>query len=830
MSVLKDASATALYGSRAANGVIIITTKKGKSGDSNINVKANLGFTDRAIPEYDLVNSREYYQMMYEGVKNKYPGYSHTVYMGELLKQLGYYNQFNVSSNELINPETGKVPETAKKLWDENWSDELFRIGKRQEYVASASGGSEKANYYISAGYLNTEGIVIASDFERFNARINGEAHLTDWLTAGLNFSGSTTEQNAPNASGNSYTNGFMFTRNIAPIYPVRLYDDAGKQIYRDGKEVYDYGNELGRSRAYGNNINPVATQSLDKKQYKRDAVSSRGFLNFSIIEGLSLKVSASTDYYHDNNLNYQNRDYGDGQSVMGRSTRYSKRSMTFSANELITYDKTFNESHHVNILFGHENYSRNYNYMSAQRTGFPFMGFYELDAAAKGKGSNSYEDQFRMESYLSRINYDYNNKYYLSLSYRADGSSRFHKDKRWGSFWSIGGSWRMTAEPFLSDIDWLNNLSVKASFGSQGQDNLGTYYAYQGLYSLEYANNGLPGIWEYRRATPDLTWEKNNSLNMGFDARIFNKLTVEAEYYIRKSNDLLFSLPLAPSTGIDEIDSNIAEITNKGFDITLNANIIASDRVQWDLSANFTHYTNEITELPQGDIIQGTKKWSEGRSVYDFYLREFAGVDPETGKSMWYTDVKTTNEAGKTIIEKQKTTNYNYASKYYVGTSIPDLMGGITNTFKFGDFDAAVTLTYTIGGKVLDYSYMGLMHGGDKYGNNLHKDILDRWTEENQNTDIPVMDHDQNANGLSSRFLFDGDYLKVKNVTIGYTMPTTILERFNVKQARIYASGANLLTLTSLKGLDPSQSFSGINNNEYTPLRTITLGVNLKF
>lgn len=829
LTVLKDASATALYGSRAANGVIVITTKKGKTNENQITFTANVGTNTRGIPEYDRVSVPQYYELAWENIYGAQlnistPDATARQYATDnLIDLLGGYNTYDVADNTVVGT-TGAINPAGNLLWNDNWYDEMHRTGIRQDYTLTASGGKEKSTYYISGNYLKDEGIVKASNYDRFTVRLNADVQARKWLKTGVNTAVSTSSQNFPASSGSSYVNSFMWSRMIAPIYPVYLYDLAGElQVDANGNKIFDWGNEYGRARTYSANSNPLGVIALDKRIYKRDNLQTKGFVEISFLKDFKLNVNANADYQGYLGLTHQNADYGDAQAFAGRSTRTATRRLTFSANELLTWNKTLG-SHSFDVLVGHENYSLQYNNISATKTGFPFAGLYELDAAATPEGSSSYEDNLRMESYFSRVNYNYADRYYLSLSARTDGSSRFAPDYRWGKFWSVGASWRVSQEEFMSGIDWISDLKIKASYGSQGNDNLGTYYAYLGLYSLGWNNIDYPGLIASRLPTPDLLWEKNNSLNGGIEFTVFDRVTVNFEYYQRKSVDLLFYVPLPASTGFSGYDSNVGEMVNTGFDADVNIIVVNQPKFKWTTDINLSHYNNEITKLPEGQekIISGTKQWMVGHSVYDFYTYQSAGVDPANGDALW----KVFDADGNVT---DTTNNYANANRAYTGTSsIPILTGGMTNTFRFGDFDLSFLITFGFGGYIYDGSYASLM--SQTLGTNFHVDMLNRWTPTNTVTDVPRLYQYTNGNATSDRFIVPSDYLSFRNLTVGYNLPRKFASAISVSSARISAVITNLHTFSYRKGLDPMQSFDGTTDNAYTPLRTTSLALTMNF
>jgi TonB-linked SusC/RagA family outer membrane protein len=828
LTILKDASATALYGSRAANGVIVITTKKGTTNENQLSFTASIGTNVRGITEYERVSVPEYYELAWENIYGAQlnintPDATARTYASEnLINLLGGYNAYDVANNAVVGTD-GHI-NSGNLLWTDNWYDEMHRVGLRQDYSLTASGGKEKSTYYISGNYLKDKGIVKASNYDRFTIRLNADVQARNWLKLGVNTSAATSLQNYPQSSGPAYVNSFMWSRMIAPIYPVYLYDlDGNLQTDAAGNKIFDWGNGYGRGRTYSANSNPLGVITLDKRLYKRDNVQTKGFIEIAFLKDFKLTANANADYSGNSGLTHQNAEYGDAQPFAGRSTRYTSRRLTFSFNQLLTWNKTFG-SHYFDVLLGHENYSLKHNYLSATKTGFPFAGLYELDAAATPEGSSSYEDNLRMESYFSRLNYNYDNRYYLSLSARTDGSSRFAPDYRWGKFWSVGASWRISQEEFMSGLGWIDDLKIKASYGSQGNNNLGTYYAYLGLYSLGWNNLDYPGLIASRLSTPKLLWEKNNSLNGGIEFTIFDRLTINFEYYKRKSVDLLFAVPLPASTGLSSYDANVGEMQNIGFDADLNVVVVNEPKIRWTTDLNLSHYTNEITKLPEGQekIISGTKQWMVGHSIYDYYTFQYAGVDPANGDALW----KVHDDEG---IVTGTTNDYANATRAYTGTSsIPILTGGMTNTLKVGDFDLSLLITFGFGGYIYDGSYANLM--GQILGTNFHVNMLKRWTPTNTVTDVPRLYQYIDANAESDRFIVPSDYLSFRNLTIGYNLPRKFASAISVSSARISAVITNLHTFSYRKGLDPMQSFDGTTDDAYTQLRTTSVVLTMNF
>lgn len=887
ITVLKDATAAALYGARGANGVIVISTTKGTPGRMELEVKVRHGWSDRAIAEYPRLNQAQFYEKTWEAHRNSlYYAAGYTMAEANQIAssgvdgdgnsintvaQLGNYNAYDVNPTQLIGTD-GKINPNASLLWTDDWNEELFRIANKQDYNVNVSGGDEKSNYYISLGYLNEEGLLEFSNMERFTGRVNAESQVKKWLKIGLNTSAVTYATNNFSEGNSTTSNPFFFTRVMGPIFPVYAYNTwgqpgAGSQILdSDGNPIFDfgsgqmtfddgYGNTVVGLRPYAGTFNLKGSLNLDERSSSVDAVSARTYADFAIVRGLNFRTNLSVDFNGANGTTYQNSTYGDAAGY-GRITKDYGRRLVLTFNQLLTYTRAFG-LHNVDLLAGHENYMYRFNYLTATRIGFPFEGIRELAPASTGEGSTSYENNDRIESFLGRVNYDFADRYYLSASIRRDGSSRFHPDTRWGTFWSLGGSWRVSEENFLQ-IDWINTLKLKASYGVQGNNEGIGFYPWQGLYGLGWDNNVFSGALASSLELAELIWEKNANFNTGVEFAVFNRLRGTVEYFVRRSDNLLFEVPQPRSLGIDSKWENIGGMENRGIEAILNAEIVAADQFRWNVDFNITHYKNQITDLPQEEIIRGSKKLMVGKSIYEFYTWDYAGANAETGAALYWKDEVEVDGEGNPVLDEDgepvKTGNrlvtedHGDADRYYMGTSIPKVYGGLTNTFQFGPFDLSVFLTYSIGGKFLDYNYMWIMREGD-VGFSWHTDILDNWTEPVSADGLPTAtDTDGNTvaydpdliprveigntdlRNTSSRFLFDGTYFNVRNITLGYNLPRNIASRIGSSGLRVFVAADNLYIWTANPGMDPRMNFSGDAVTQYSPIKTFTVGLNVKF
>jgi TonB-linked SusC/RagA family outer membrane protein len=492
----------------------------------------------------------------------------------------------------------------------------------------------------------------------------------------------------------------------------------------------------------------------------------------------------------------------------------------------MLTYGKDFG-LHHIDATADHENYYLNVNGLSASRAGLAFPGNTNLAGAATPLGSSSQEDNHRIESYLLLANYNYNSKYLLSASIRYDGSSRFSPETRWGTpFWAVGGAWMLNKENFLNDVSWLDMLKVKASYGTNGNEALGGYYTWQSLYDLNYANGGDAGAIIANLGSNTLSWEHVKQLNAGFEAGLFkNRVNVEFNYFVKTNTDMLYYLPMPLSTGITSRPANIMDMENKGIELAINADVVRSDDFTWNTKLNLTHFKNEITKMPESEgqdsVITGNYMYTKGHSIYEYYLVESAGINHENGDELYYYYDANGN--------KLDTNNYAFAvanGKSYQGSSLPDLIGSFRNTFTYKGFGLDFMFTFGLGGKYYDGIYQGLM-GPGAIGQNWHEDILNSWTPENTDADLPRLEMDnQDIGQNSTRWLVDASYLSLRNVSLSYTFNSKWIKSAGLQSLMIYVNADNLMLLSKRKGMDPQATFAGNPDYIYSPARTVMFGV----
>lgn len=847
ITVLKDAASAALYGSRAANGVILITTKRGKEGKTQVTLEVKQGINVRGIANYDVITDPNQYMSTYwtalynQAINATTPSANPGEYASQnLIPRLGYNPYIGVADNQIINSE-GVMASGLQRRYTDDWLDEAYRTGYRQEYNVNISSGSQKATSYLSLGYLNDKGIIHETGFNRFSVREN----LSYELIKGLNLNGSVnyvrTEQDQIHASTNTgaTSNLFSFVSKIAPIYPIYQYDAQGDLILKDGQRQYDYGS----NRAYAKDYNPLGSVYSNKNKITSDAVILRGSASYELPIGLTFSANLGYDLQASNQSVMYSPTEGDAVSVRGRVRKTKIKTETLTANQLINYTKTFDQLHTLSLLVGHESYKYTYDYFYGEKTGMFQNDVDEFNNAIIMSAMNSFVQTKSIESYLSQVLYDYDNRYYFSSSFRRDGSSIFAKDHRWGNFWSVGGSWRISEEDFFNSAkSWMNNFRLRLSYGTSGNDQMkdidgySVYKPYADQYEVV-NNNGEVALVKLYKGNPKLTWEKNQVYNIGLDLGFLNnRFTVEFDAFIRKTSDLLLNYPLPTSTGDAYMPENLADMKNSGIEFVIGADIIKTDGLRWNITLNGSHVANEITKLPKDQIQLTTYNLlRKGGTIGDFYLIRYAGVNPENGESLWYYNDKTTGEL--------KTTNDDTAaqdSRYIAGSLLPSFTGGLTTTLEYANFDLSIMTNFQIGGKVLDTNYATLMGGGTA-GTNWHKDIANAWTPENNTSNIPRVEADnRKANVISDRFLTDASFLNIRNITLGYKLPGNLLKKLNMSSLRVSLSADNLGMFTKRQGFDPRNAlsgsvtgrkvYSGTTDYGYTPIRSFSLGISANF
>ncbi len=864
MTVLKDAAAAALYGARGANGVILVTTKKGKTGETTITAEARWGVNSRMIKNYDVLERPDtYMENLYTALYNGY--YYNTGYSAEQAHQtansklnasgkssaLGYQiytvpaDQYLIGRNGRLNPNATLGYSDGDFFYTpDNWADNSFSNEMRQEYNISARGGTEKMNYYISAGYLTDNGVIANSGFDRISTRLNVDYQVKEWLKIGSNigYTNSTSRYPGEQTSTNSSMNAFYIANMIAPIYPMFVRDADGN-IMRDAntnRPVYDYGDgySTNNPRNFMSISNPASDLAYNTTEYLMDILDAKWYANGDIFDGLSFKASLGL---HIDNTRYHdvgNKYYGQSANYGGSVTQDYTRSFVLEQQYLLNYKKEFGK-HNIDALVGYE--SMEYNSENVYAYGYNMYSDTNWtvgNVIDKINGSGSYGEIARV-GILSRVSYDFDTKYYVSASYRRDASSRFHPDNRWGDFFSFSAAWDIAKENFMSDAEWVNMLKLKASYGEQGNDGIGNNYAYIDQYQV----TGTDGVFAdgtlVYKGNKDITWETSKAINVGVDFSLFQgKIGGTVEYFSRQTSDMLYYKPMAPSNGYTEYPMNIGSMRNSGLEVELNFTPIETNDVKWTINANATFLKNEIVELHpdlEGEMISGSQIYREGESIYQFYMVEYAGVDPETGLAQyWAADVDKDGDAipGTEFKTDDWSKAYN-TNRKGTGDIMADVYGGVSTTVDFYGFDFTIQCAYQLGGKMFDSGYQQLMHGGSSSaaGRNWHTDILNAWTPENQYTDVPRLDAiDSYTSSTSTRFITSSDYFSINNITLGYTLPKRWTRVLGVESLRLYGAADNVALFSARKGFDPRMSYTSATSSTYSALRTISGGVKLTF
>ncbi|MFN8347513.1 MAG: TonB-dependent receptor [Spirosomataceae bacterium] len=846
ITILKDAASTALYGARAANGVVMITTKRGAKGKNIISAKYTKGFSTRALPEYSRVGPADYYPLMWEANRNNFayraaspvPLATASANASSGLGALVGYNVYDVPFAQLVDVE-GKLNPNAKMIYssdDLNWEKPLMRQGNRDEINLNFSGSGNTSDYYLSLSYLSDKGFLIRSDYERYTARLNVNTQMKPWFRTGANISATITKSNqadVPANGGTTFVNPFFFTRGMAPIYPIYAYDPANPSSFlmlENGNRRWDYGNLTAfglPSRPQNGGRHVIAETILNQNYFRRNVLGGRGFAEVTFLKNFKFTANVGTDITNLNDVTFGNPEIGDGAPA-GRASHDFQNITSYNLSQLLNYNKTFG-NHGIEALVGHENYNYTDNILEGSRSQQILDGNYELVNFTTTTNLNSQYNRRRVEGFFSRINYDYDQKYFLSFSARRDGSSKFYKDSRWGTFYSASGAWRLDQESFLKAAPVISMMKLRASYGQTGNDGGISNYAWQPLYALGWNNATEAGILQSSLGNTALEWESSNAFDVALEFGLLkNRISGTVEYFDRRSSNLIFDVPLPLSSGITTVTKNIGTMYNRGVELELNGTPVQTKDFSWNINLNATSLKNKITKMPEEskEIIDGTKKLKEGSSIYDFWLREYMGISSATGEVLYRA--ATYNSANSLITEKGDTvtTNVNNARFHYNGTSIPKVTGGFTNSFKYKGLSLSALVVYQIGGKIYDDAYASLMGSG--YHNAKHVDILRRWQKPGDVTDVPRMDAGRTTdfNAASDRWLIDASYLNVRSVTLSYTLPRLIAQKLYLENAQVYVSGENFFIKSRRSGMNVQQNFAGTTGNVYSSAKAVVMGI----
>lgn len=858
MSVLKDASSAALYGNRAANGVVLITTKKAKfSSKPNITLKMDQGFYRRGIAEYDRLNANEWMEASWVAMKNyalsggiaSTEAAAGTYATQHLVPDYVKRNIYNGADDALFDA-NGKLTAAMRTGYDDlDWQKAVERTGHRQEYNLSAAVASDKYNIYSSAGYLNEQGYTLNSGYERFTGRINTNYNANKWLELGLNISGTSSVRSYnSDARGSFYANPFYITRYMAPVYPVYLHNaDGTYALDAEGNKQYDTTSE------YLGNRNLPYEMTMDMDRVRRNVLDGLIYTKITLPYGFSLSGKVNLNHANTNRQTYNNPIIGDGASNNGRLSEYANQYISYTGQELLNWDHNFN-LHHVDVLLGHENYSWNRKYARVMNTKAAIAGLRALSNFVLNTDTEGYFEDYRTESYLGRLRYNFDEKYFFDFSLRRDGSSKFHKDKRWGNFFSAGVNWNIKKEKFMEKVKWVDALRARASYGEVGNDAAVNFYGYQALYYIT-KNGGNPALVRQKLAALDLKWETTQTLDFGVEGTLFDRLNFSLGYFDKRSKDLLFEVrfPLSAGSffGNDAIENltqyqNIGTISNRGFEIMLSGDVVRSKDWTWNLSFDATTLKNKVLKLPKGkDILHGQQNYSEGHSAYEWYTYHFVGVDQMTGKSLYDLDPKkeAAASAAGDLVEingTKYTTSTSQAIRKWAGTALPSVYGSFSSNLRWKDLSLTMLMTYSLGGKTMDGSYSTLMSTASaSSASALHKDVLNSWsgapdgmTATSANridpNGTPILDFNgsNDNNAISDRWLTSSSYLIMKNIMLTYRLPKALVTKWGLGGVSVKAGVENLFTLTGRKGMNPQYSFAGGSDDTYVSARVFNFGL----
>jgi len=824
ITVLKDAAAASLYGSRAANGVVIITTKSGKAGQGHLNFNAAVGIS--AVPkQYKMASSTDYYKMVYNDyldVANA-TGKDYT-WANAQTQGTFSWNPFNIDNPFDAN---GQLVSGAKNIINTDWQNEVMKKGYSQDYNLSYSGGTDKINYFFSIGYFDQTGTTPSARYTRYSGKASIDAKLNSWLKGGMNvvFSYATQNSEVSSSAGASPLYNAISFPNAVPVYKV---DTNGNYVLdANGEKQFNWTNPASKD------FNPIAIPQLNINKANTARLLASFYTEIKFMEGLTAKTVFSPDYVSVYDTFYWNKYHGDGPAYGGRGGRTQTSDLMFTSTTTLNFNRTFADVHNVSAMAGFEYWQSKITRFDGAATGFAFDFLTELAGANKPQSVTSFYTQAALISWLGHAEYNYAEKYFASASFRRDGSSVFGADNKWGNFFSVGASWRAKQEDFLKDVDWLSDLKLRVSYGTSGNNaGLGRYQSL-GLWvasdNYQYGYNS--GMAHDSLSNPDLGWEKQKMFNVGVDFAFFhNRFSGSVEYFNKESDALLYEFPLPATHGITSVMMNLAKVKNNGVEVVLNGTPVQTNDFSWDVNFNFSYNADKILDLAgDDDIIMGdTKKiWKVGHSQYEFYMPTWMGVDKTTGDPLWKAGDGTTS-------------NYSLADYEMQGRATPWGFGSLTNNFKWKGLNFSFMFYYNLGGKVYDSLYANMMHEGNNGGKNINVDELNAWTPSNTQTNVPryMNMNDNQSNSPSTRFLYSATYLKLKNVNLSYSLPKNILKKTGIiSGVRFYLNADNLFTVFAdkgYKGYDDIDIF-GVGGYDayanYIPLsRTYTLGVNITF
>jgi TonB-linked SusC/RagA family outer membrane protein len=793
IQILKDASSAAIYGARGTNGVVLITTKQGKSGKTKVSLNTSTGWSE-ATNKMKWLNAEQYVELFTEASTNSY-GAEDTW----LTEEGGYFDWMSNGKDW----RTGEV--------DTDWQDFALVKGSVQEHNFSISGGTDKTLFFISGGYNDTQGIVRGNSLDRYSFRSNLDHKISDKFRVGMNTSLSKTKISRI-GTDNSFATPLQAIAQ-SPLTPPYLDDGI---VPNNETSIY---------------YNFLMQEYNGNWEVNIFRVLLNSYLEYQILPELGFK----TEFGYDNNN--QTEEYFAGSltesaSTDGYADANSIQSDKYSITNYFTYAQTFNEDYDIELVGGmsFEESSRKRQYVAG--TGFPSDNLQTVASASEITSGTSSRTKYNFLSYFGRATFSILDKYLIKGSLRYDGSSRFGSSNRYGIFPAASVGWIISEEDFIKDSETISLLKLRGSYGVTGNAGIGNF-ASLGLFGGT-AYNQKSGLSPVQLGNPDLKWEKTNQVDVGLDFGILNnRISGEIDYYSKKTNDLLLNEPIPATSGYTSITRNVGSLTNKGFEFVLNTNNIMSKDLTWKTSLNLSTLDNEVTDLPSGDIVAGRNIVREGETISSFYLVEYAGVDPANGDALFYRNTVKTDGS----LDKTTTNNYNEAERIISGSPYPTFMAGLTNTMSFHNFDFSFTFQGEWGSSL--YNEGGKFQSGNaRYEDNQTVDQLDRWQNPGDITMVPqARMYSTNGQQASTRYLEKSDFIRLRNLSFGYTFPKEITQKFSVDRLRLYFTGINLLTFTDYSGYDPESTYDNLGNSNIEkgitfysspPAKTLTIGLNI--
>ncbi|WP_424494144.1 SusC/RagA family TonB-linked outer membrane protein [Salinimicrobium sp. GXAS 041] len=809
ITVLKDAAASSLYGSRAANGVVIITTKKGKRGETEIALGVETGWSEN-LTEEKLINNEQFKDLWIEGQINQYIQNNENAEFKRVYADNSLYSTYQSQAVSDYQNIYGTTNANA------DWMDAIYQTGFMRKYNLSARGGNENTSFFVSGNYLDQSGTIIETGLKRYSGRVNLENQAKDWITLGVNLSVAKSERDAANIDG-TYAGG------LNPLYMARVLPPAAPIYDPEG-----YGGFANLPNEIEKNANPIGVLKVGEYENKEFRVRGDASAEFQIIDPLSFKTTFGIDQQAIDETLYDNKEFGAGGGIWnGVLNRVKSEVFQYTISNILNYNKMYG-NHGLDVLLGQESQVSEMNSINVY--GYDVLDSELLSASSIGAlwSHTGYAENYSLLSYFSQVAYNYNQKYYLSSSFRRDGSSRFGKDARWGTFWSVSGAWVVTEESLL-DVDGLDYLKFRGSYGTNG--NLPPqYYAALAFFETDGKGyGGESGLSYGQLQNPDLSWEQSKNFNLGIDLNLFSEFDLSVNYFHKKTEDLLLNVPVSSTTGFLTQLQNYGEMVNKGWEFEIGYTPYTNDNFSWRTSANLTILDNEITKLKNTIVSTYSSRYGqdpliikEGESIYSFYLREYAGVDPETGMAQYYV-LENGERTGEITTDAQS------AGFGIFGDALQDLQGGFFNEFNYKNFSLDFLFTFGMGGKVYDRT--AFKRDDDGYAPQFTNTVaqLSPWNPNNTDATVPIRINGNPtfSNDVSTRHLYDSDYLKLKNVKLSYRLPAM----WNtIKGGSVYVQGDNLLLLTELDGYDPEAVVDGVNFFQVPTARTLMLGLQLQF